>query len=267
MGSAEASDIERLANYETRGFLNVTLRQQHVHRGATIVNASALVPVASCGEDEFPMSAQAPLSTRDAVLALLLEQGEAEAADLAGTVGISVQAMRRHLRSLADDGLAESNSSATGPGRPSNRWRLTENGRNRFPDGSGGFALDLLDSMRTTLPEETMRQLLNQQAEAKANRYRDQLGSDPLPQRLEQLAALRREEGYVTLCSPDDDGRSWRLQEAHCSVQRIAEEFPAVCDQELLLIRRTIPDCSVERIHWRLEGGHACGFRITPHET
>ena len=50
-------------------------------------------------------------------------------------------------------------------------------------------------------------------------------------------------------------------------MQRIAEEFPAVCDQELLLIRRAIPDCNVERVHWRLEGGHACGFRITPLES
>jgi DeoR family suf operon transcriptional repressor len=30
------------------------------------------------------------------------------------------------------------------------------------------------------------------------------------------------------------------------------------------LIRNTVPDCEVERVHWRLEGGHACGFRITP---
>ena len=52
----------------------------------------------------------------------------------------------------------------------------------------------------------------------------------------------------------------------HCSVQRIAEEFPVVCDQELLLLRSTVPDCRVERVHWRLEGGHACGFRITPIE-
>ena len=51
------------------------------------------------------------------------------------------------------------------------------------------------------------------------------------PLQLEQTR-LRREEGYITVCSRDDDGRSWRLQEVHCSVQRIAEEFPAVCDQE-----------------------------------
>ena len=88
-----------------------------------------------------------------------------------------------------------------------------------------------------------------------------------LQQRLEQLTRLRRDEGYITSCSPEDDGLSWRLQEVHCSVQRIAEEFPAVCDQELLLIRRTVPDCRVERVHWRLEGGHACGFRITPIES
>ena len=117
---------------------------------------------------------------------------------------------------------------------------------------------------RINLPEETLKQLLNQQAEEKAERYRRQLGDGSLQQRLEQLTHLRRDEGYFTSCSPEDDGCSWRLQEMHCSVQRIAEEFPAVCDQELLLIRRTMPDCQVERVHWRLEGGHACGFRITP---
>jgi DeoR family suf operon transcriptional repressor len=120
--------------------------------------------------------------------------------------------------------------------------------------------------MRAILPEETLKQLLNQQAEEKAEQYRRQLGDGSLQQRLEQLTHLRRDEGYFTSCSPEDDGCSWLLQEVHCSVQRIAEEFPVVCDQELLLLRSTVPDCRVERVHWRLEGGHACGFRITPIE-
>jgi DeoR family suf operon transcriptional repressor len=37
-----------------------------------------------------------------------------------------------------------------------------------------------------------------------------------------------------------------------------------VCDQELQLIRSTFPDCQVERVHWRLEQGHSCGFRLSP---
>ncbi len=232
--------------------------------GMSIVRSDWRDSVASCDERDSFMSASAQASTRDSVLNLLLQQGELEAGDLAEQLTISVQAMRRHLRALENDGLIECSSPSKGPGRPSYRWRLTGQGRDRFPDGSGRFALGLLDSMRASLPEQTLRDLLNQQAEDKAQRYRRLLGTGPLAERLERLADLRREEGYVTLCSPDDDGRSWRLQEVHCSVQRIAEEFPAVCDQELLLIRRTVPDCQVERVHWRLEGGHACGFRITP---
>ena len=209
------------------------------------------------------MRAPAQASNRETVLTLLLRRGESEASVLAEAMGISVQAMRRHLRSLANENLVESTPMATGPGRPSNRWHLTTKGRDQFPDGSGHFALGLLDSMRATLPPETVASLLNQQALDKAAQYRHQLGDAPLSQRLQKLVDLRRNEGYVTECHRDDDG-SWKLREMHCSVQRIAEEFPAVCDQELLLIRNTIPDCEVERVHWRLEGGHACGFRITP---
>jgi DeoR family suf operon transcriptional repressor len=45
---------------------------------------------------------------------------------------------------------------------------------------------------------------------------------------------------------------------------RIAEAFPVICDQELQLIQQTFPDCQVERVQWRLEAGHACGFRLIP---
>ena len=51
------------------------------------------------------MSAPAQASTRDAVLNLLLQQGEMEAGELADQLGISVQAMRRHLRALETEGL------------------------------------------------------------------------------------------------------------------------------------------------------------------
>ena len=49
------------------------------------------------------MGAQAQAPTRETTLTLLLRQGETSAAKLAETLGISVQAMRRHLRSLEDD--------------------------------------------------------------------------------------------------------------------------------------------------------------------
>jgi DeoR family transcriptional regulator, suf operon transcriptional repressor len=213
---------------------------------------------------------QAP--TREAVLTLLLRHGEATAADLAERLEVSVQVMRRHLRSLEDDALVESSPATEGPGRPSNRWRLTPAGHGRFPDGSERFALGLLQSMTASLPPDALRALMLQQADDKAVDYRRRIGAGSLKQRLERLVELRRGEGYVAELLPADDleqngtreAEAWVISEFHCSVMRIAEEFPIVCDQELQLIRHTFPDCRVERVHWRLEEGHSCGFRLSP---
>jgi len=210
------------------------------------------------------MGAPSQAPTREATLTLLLRQGEIGAAGLASQLGISVQAMRRHLRTLEEDGLVESTTVTAGPGRPSNLWRLTARGHQHFPDGSETFALGLLDSLAQSLPPEMLGALLNQQAHDKADQYREYLGNAPLEQRVRALVDLRSREGYVSDMAPAEDGRGWCISEFHCSVQRIAEEFPAICDQELQLIRLTFPDCQVERVHWRLESGHSCGFQIVP---
>jgi DeoR family suf operon transcriptional repressor len=210
------------------------------------------------------MGAQAQAPTRETTLTLLLRQGETSAAKLAQKLGISVQAMRRHLRSLEDEELVEASPTPAGPGRPSNLWRLTAKGHQHFPDGSENFALGLLESMAATLSPEVMADLLRQQALEKATLYRKQLGNAPLEERVRALVNLRLKEGYVSDMQPAPTGPGWCISEFHCSVQRIAEEYPAVCDQELQLIRHTFPDCLVERVHWRLESGHSCGFSIAP---
>ncbi|MFM7312357.1 MAG: iron-sulfur cluster biosynthesis transcriptional regulator SufR [Cyanobium sp.] len=227
---------------------------------------------AATGQPAAPGSPEPHAPTRDAALSILLREGESTAADLAQRLGVSVQVMRRHLRSLEEDGLVEACSSHEGPGRPSNRWHLTSQGHERFPDGSEHFALGLLQSISASLPPETLRTLLIQQACEKAEAYRRQIGDGPLPQRLGRLVELRRQEGYVAELRPDSelpasaapDPEAWILSEFHCSVMHIAEEFPVICDQELQLIRHTFPDCEVERVHWRLEEGHFCGFRLSP---
>ena len=208
------------------------------------------------------MSASTQAPTREAALTLMLRQGEITAAALAEELGVSVQVMRRHLRSLEEEGLVEASSTSEGPGRPSNRWKLTQAGRGHFPDGSDDFALGLLSSMAASLPADMIDGLLERQAAEKASDYRSRIGAGTLQQRLGRLVDLRRGEGYEAEFRPDPEGQGWVMSEFHCSVMKIAEQFPCVCDQELQLIRHTFPDCQVERVHWLLEGGHACGFRL-----
>ena len=208
------------------------------------------------------VSAQSP--TREAALSLMLRQGELTAAQLAEALQVSVQVMRRHLRSLEDEGLVEASPTSEGQGRPSNRWRLTSNGRGHFPNGSEHFALGLLSSMTANLPSGMVEELLERQASEKAEDYRRHIGAGTVLERLERLVELRRGEGYVAEFHAEPGQDSWVLSEFHCSVQSIAQQFPCVCDQELELIRQTFPDCKVDRVHWLLEGNQACGFRLTP---
>ncbi|MFL0780521.1 MAG: helix-turn-helix domain-containing protein, partial [Prochlorococcus sp.] len=154
------------------------------------------------------MTTQAQAPTRYAALSLLIRQGECSAGSLAETLGISVQAMRRHLRSLEEEGLVEASPSCGGPGRPSNCWRLTRQGQKQFHDGSENLALGLLESMTTTLPPEIFTALLRQQAMEKATNYRVQIGEGSIHERLEKLVQLRRREGYVCESFEAEDGIS-----------------------------------------------------------
>ena len=206
-------------------------------------------------------------TTREATLSFLLKEGVSSAARLAKVMKISVQAMRRHLRSLELEGFVAATSISEGPGRPSNSWQLTLQGQNLFNNGSGSekFALELMNSIEDSLPSEIMNTLLSNQSRQKAYLYKKLVGTGNLTLRLEKLVQLRNAEGYMAEIHPMKDGSSsWILNAFHCSIRAIAEKYPVVCDQELQLIRSIFDDCQVMRTQWRLESGHSCAFKITP---
>tara|TARA_Y100001968_G_C19262583_1_gene670051 strand:- start:263 stop:898 length:636 start_codon:yes stop_codon:yes gene_type:complete len=207
------------------------------------------------------------VNTRQATLSLLLKEGERSASSLASSMRISVQAMRRHLRTLQEQGLVESIPISLGPGRPSKLWHLTSEGHNHFNSGKGGekFALELLHSLEANFSPQTINKVFRHQTLQKANIYKTKIGSGEIKTRLRKLVELRIKEGHLADFHPcADNSLSWYLNAFHCSIRGIAEDFPIVCDQELQLIRYIFPDCKVERVQWRIETGQACGFKITP---
>ena len=207
--------------------------------------------------------------TRGAVLSLLLKGGPLSAGHLASSIGISVQAMRKHLRSLECDAMVEHRSIISGPGRPSNLWQLTSKGYEFFSNGEGSerFAVNLLESIESAFAPGGLEEVLTKQALAKAFNYRRQIGLGELQARLQKLVELRNKEGNLTEFQrfPDSSG-SWYLNAFHCSIHTIAERFPMICEKELELIRQVFPDCLVDRVQWKFDRHHSCGFKITPHQ-
>lgn len=214
-------------------------------------------------------------STKQDILEYLLKHSQATAQQLAAALDISPQAIRRHLKDLEAEKLILFLSTQTGMGRPQHVYELSDHGRDRltraandqFGDSYGQFAVSLLDILAETVGPDQVSSILRKQWVRKAQEYREHLGHAPLSQRVAALVELRRSEGYMAECHPVDASESsscdrFILIEHNCAISNVAESFPSVCGHELEMFAAVLPDCTVERTHWIINGEHRCGYLV-----
>lgn len=203
-------------------------------------------------------------STKQDILDYLLKHGQAKAIELAESLQISPQAVRRHLKDLESEGLIDHRAQQVGMGRPNYFYVLSRTGRDRFPNRYSDFAVSFLAAVRETGGEEQVQVILRKQWQKKAKDYRDRLGRGSLAQRLSRLVSLRQAEGYMAEVIPAENHgqEGFLLMEHHCAIAEVAESFPMVCGNELEMFEAILPDCKVERTQWINEGEHQCGYVI-----
>ncbi|MGB3294980.1 MAG: iron-sulfur cluster biosynthesis transcriptional regulator SufR [Phormidesmis sp.] len=206
-------------------------------------------------------------SIREDILRFLLKRGTATAGAIADHLQVTPQGIRRHLKTLEASDLIEHQSSQEGIGRPNHLYQLSRKGREHFPDQYDQFALSLLNTVADTLGPEQVSKLLKHQWQSKAREYREKLGQASLEDRMKTLVKLRQAEGYMAECHPvdeADDEDTFVITEYNCAIAHIAESYPTVCGHELAMFAVALPDCSVERTHWLVNGEHQCGYLVTP---
>ena len=210
-------------------------------------------------------------STKQDILQFLLKGGQGTALQLAESLDISAQAIRRHLKDLEAEGAIQYRSVQAGMGRPQHIYELTSLGRDRFPNRYGDFAVSFLDTLAETVGREQVISILQKQWQRKATEYRRLVGEGSLQQRVTKLVELRRAEGYMAECYPVEcvDVEMcdrFVLMEHNCAISNVAETFPSVCGNELEMFAAVLPDCTVERTHWIIDGEQRCGYSIARKE-
>jgi DeoR family transcriptional regulator, suf operon transcriptional repressor len=199
-----------------------------------------------------------PLGSRGLRAAILIELKRAPSLttkELASRLGVSLNAVRHHLKDLQEHELVEYQTQHRGVGAPSFAYRLAPAGEALFPRRYEGMLLSLLNQTASAQGRDRAVALLEAHFADLGERARQELAQAAPDQRLEAMARLLSNEGYMAEAS------SGRLTEHNCAIQAVAEQFPEICAAEARFLSAVL-GADVHRERHILNGCTACEYRV-----
>jgi predicted ArsR family transcriptional regulator len=203
--------------------------------------------------------------TRRRIVKLLKTEGAMDAARLARRLRVTSMAVRQHLYALQQEKLVSADERPVPLGRPAKYWRLTRAADRLFPEAYAELTVALIDAVGDTFGAPGVARLLESRLARQQADYSTRIArSAPLKKRLQQLARVRTEEGYMAEVRAD--GRSaFLFVENHCPICAAATACQGFCATELDLFRAVLgPDVSIERAEHIVAGDRRCAYRMTP---
>jgi predicted ArsR family transcriptional regulator len=201
--------------------------------------------------------------TRRGIVKLLKTEGAMDSTRLASRLRVTPMAVRQHLYALQREKLVTAEERPVPIGRPAKHWRLTREADRLFPDAYAELNVSLIGAVEDTFGPAGVQRLLNarlarQQADYSARISR----SAPLQRKLQELARVRTEEGYMAEVRADGP-RAFLFIENHCPICAAATMCQGFCATELDLFRAVLGDgVSVERAEHIVGGDRRCAYRI-----
>jgi len=200
--------------------------------------------------------------TRRRIVKLLKTEGAMDSASLAGHLDVTAMAVRQHLYALQEEKLVAAEERPVPLGRPAKFWRLTKEAERLFPDAYAELNAALITSVQDAFGPQGMTRLLDARMARQRADYRARIdGSAPLAKRIQQLAKIRADEGYMA--EVKREGSGFLFIENHCPICAAAAACQGFCSSELELFRSALgPGVSVERAEHILSGDRRCVYRI-----
>ena len=203
--------------------------------------------------------------TRRAIVKLLKTEGAMDSARLAKRLDLTPMAVRQHLYALQREQLVTAEERPVPIGRPAKYWRLTRQADRLFPDAYAELNVALIDAVGHAFGPAGMQRVLESRGATQRAAYVARIArSAPLKERLQQLARVRTEEGYMAEVRSGGRG-SFLFIENHCPICAAATACQGFCATELDLFRAVLgPDVSVERTEHIVSGDRRCVYRVEP---
>lgn len=214
----------------------------------------------------------ADVSTRERVAVAVLERGPVTAAALAGVLGLTPAAVRRHLDAMLAEGLVDIRTAhgTRGRGRPARCFVLTDAGHAAMTTTYDDLAVSALRFMAAEHGQPAVDAFARARVADLEARYAPRVAEagSGTPERVEALARALSDDGYAASSRPVGHGAetaATQLCQGHCPVQHVAAEFPELCEAETQAFSRLL-GVHVQRLATLAHGEHVCTTHV-PNDT
>ena len=202
--------------------------------------------------------------TRRAIVKLLKTEGALDSARLARRLGVTPMAVRQHLYALQHEKMVNAEERPVPLGRPAKFWKLTREADRLFPDAYAELSVALLDAVGETFGPSGVDRLLQTRLARQKRDYAARIDRGaPLAKKLQQLARIRTDEGYMAEVHPSG-ARAFVFLENHCPICAAATACQGLCATEVELFQASLgPGVDISRTEHIVNGERRCAYRVS----
>ena len=201
--------------------------------------------------------------TRRALVHLLKTEGPLTSAQLADRLSLTAMAVRQHLYALHSEKFVTVEERRVPIGRPAKHWQLTAEADRFFPEAYAELSVSLIGALGEAFGVAGLKRVLETRLARQQAGYAERIKtSASLKEKLQQLARIRTEEGYMAEVKAGEKG-SFLFIENHCPICAAATQCQGFCTAELDLFRKVLgPDVGIEREEHIISGARRCAYRV-----
>lgn len=199
--------------------------------------------------------------TQRRLLDRLKRGGPQGVAELADAVGLAAETVRGHLNALAGRGLVRrAGRRKQGRGRPEILYALTEEAEPLFPSEEGRLLRELTAWLAREGHEDVLRAFFEARGLQKGRAARERVRGLRGRRRLEEVAAILSEEGFMAELVDVEDG-SAQLRLCHCPLKEMVAASRLPCEAEIAWVRDLLGE-DLARRSWMPAGDRTCTYVV-----
>jgi len=200
-------------------------------------------------------------STKDKILDSLKRQPEVSVNQLAIELNLTQIAVRKQVNLLLIDGFIQYREEKQEMGRPVQLFTISQKGERLFPKNYEGITVDFLNDIQELHGKEAIQYLFNKRELRLTERYNKQMIGKTPTEKMQELAALQNEKGYMADVKQIADN-TFEFVEYNCPIFEVAKQYKLACTCETAMFKKVLETEQVERVMCQSDGDIRCRFLI-----